>query len=81
MERKILSIQDWGLGGCLQTEEALRNQGISPGRRARILQCHQSQGKLRGMSGKIRCSELLGGRGGAGSLGTKKGSLDLATGK
>lgn len=68
-----MSIQDWGYRGYLQIEEVLRNQGISQGRRARILQCHQSQGKLRGMSGRIRCLELLGVRDGAGVWGPSKG--------
>lgn len=60
MERKIMSIQDWGPGDCLQIGEALRNLGLIQGRKARILQCHQSQGKLRGRSRKIHAQSSWG---------------------
>lgn len=81
MERKIMSVQDWGPGGCLPIEEALRNQGISQGRRARILQCHQSQGEAQGDEWQDQMLRALGGKGWGRSLGTQKGLLDLATGK
>lgn len=74
MERKTMSLQDWGPVDRLQIE-----QGVSQGRKTRNLQCHGSQGKL-GNELQDQMLRALVGKGWGRGLGTKKGLLDFATG-